>query len=323
MAKPYASIGGNNRMEYRRLGRTGLKVSPLCLGCWRFGSDADEGSALGVISAALEAGINFIDTADVYTGGQSERIVGKALAGRRSEVVLATKFRWRSGKGPNAEGASRKHILEACDASLRRLGTDYIDLYQIHGWDGATPIEETMRALDDLVRGGKVRYIGCSNFSALHLCRALWAAERCGGARFDSVQPHYNLLDRGAENELLPFCQEMGIGCINYSPLAGGLLTGKYRRGEAVPAGTRASREEGLRRRLDDRMFDRLERLEGYAAEQGHTLAHLALAYLLAQPFVSAPIIGANSVAQLQESLGALEWPLGAEAAAKVRELAG
>lgn len=316
-------MGVDDRMEYRRLGKTGLKVSALCLGCWRFGSDADEQAAVGVITAALDAGINFIDTADVYTGGHSERIVGKVIADRRSEVVLATKFRWRSGKGPNAEGASRKHILEACEASLKRLGTDYIDLYQIHGWDGGTPIEETMRALDDLVRSGKVRYVGCSNFSALQICRALWAAERFGGARFNSVQPYYNLLDRGAEGELLPFCHEMGIGCINYSPLAGGLLTGKYRRGQEVPAGTRAAREDGMRRRLDDRMFDRLERLEGYAREHGHTLAHLALAYLLAQPCVSSPIIGANSVAQLQESLGALEWKMETEEADRVRDLAG
>ena len=311
-------------MEYRRLGRTGLKVSQLCIGCWRMGGDqTDEETSLRILSACLEAGINFIDTADVYTGGHSERIVAKVIAERRSEIVLATKFRWRAGRGPNGEGASRKHILEACEASLRRLGTDYIDLYQIHGWDGSTPIEETMRALDDLVRSGKVRYIGCSNFSALQICRALWAAERAGGAAFSSVQPHYNLLDRGPENELLPFCHEMGIGCINYSPLAGGLLTGKYRRGEQPPAGSRAAREEHMRRRLDERTHDRLERLEAYAREHGHTLAHLALAYLLAQPAVSSPIIGATSLEQLRDSLGAVEWKLTPDEATKVRELAG
>ncbi len=311
-------------MDYRRLGRTGLKVSPLCIGCWRMGGDqTDEQTSLAILYTALDAGINFIDTADVYTGGHSERIVAKVLEGRRAQVVLATKFRGRSGPGPNGEGGSRKHIFEACEASLRRLGTDYIDLYQIHGWDGTTPIEETMRALDDLVRSGKVRYIGCSNFSALQLCRALWAADRSGGARFDSVQPRYNLLDRAAEDELLPFCLETGIGCINYSPQAGGLLTGKYRRGEALPAGSRAAREDRFRRRLDERTHDRLERLEAYARERGHTLAHLALAYLLAQPFVSAPIIGATSVAQLQESLAALEWKLSAQEAAEVRQVAG
>ena len=311
-------------MDYRRLGRTGLKVSPLCIGCWRMGGDqTDEQTSLAILYSALDAGINFIDTADVYTGEHSERIVAKVLEGRRAQVVLATKFRGRSGPGPNGEGGSRKHIFEACEASLRRLGTDYIDLYQIHGWDGTTPIEETMRALDDLVRSGKVRYIGCSNFSALQLCRALWAADRSGGARFDSVQPRYNLLDRAAEDELLPFCLETGIGCINYSPQAGGLLTGKYRRGEALPAGSRAAREDRFRRRLDERTHDRLERLEAYARERGHTLAHLALAYLLAQPFVSAPIIGATSVAQLQESLAALEWKLSAQEAAEVRQVAG
>ncbi len=311
-------------MDYRRLGRTGLKVSPLCIGCWRMGGDqTDEQTSLAILYSALDAGINFIDTADVYTGGHSERIVAKVLEGRRAQVVLATKFRGRSGPGPNGEGGSRKHIFEAGEASLRRLGTDYIDLYQIHGWDGTTPIEETMRALDDLVRSGKVRYIGCSNFSALQLCRALWAADRSGGARFDSVQPRYNLLDRAAEDELLPFCLETGIGCINYSPQAGGLLTGKYRRGEALPAGSRAAREDRFRRRLDERTHDRLERLEAYARERGHTLAHLALAYLLAQPFVSAPIIGATSVAQLQESLAALEWKLSAQEAAEVRQVAG
>lgn len=311
-------------MEYRRLGRTGLKVSALCVGCWRMGGDqTDEATSLRVLEAALEGGINFIDTADVYTGGHSERIVAKVLQGRRSEVVLATKFRGRSGSGPNGEGASRKHIFEACEASLRRLGTDYIDLYQIHGWDGSTPLEETMRALDDLVRAGKVRYIGCSNFSALQICRALWAAQRQGGAAFDSVQPRYNLLDRAPEAELLPFCQEMGIGCINYSPLAGGLLTGKYRRGQEPPAGSRAAREERMRRRLDDPTHDRLERLEAYARSRGRTLGHLALAYLLAQPVVSSPIIGATSVEQLQESLGAVEWKLTPEEVAEVRELAG
>ena len=306
------------------MGRTGLKVSPLCIGCWRMGGDqTDEDTSLQILHRCLEAGINFIDTADVYTGGHSERIVAKVLEGRRAEIVLATKFRWRSAPGPNGEGASRKHIFEACDASLRRLGTDYIDLYQIHGWDGGTPIEETMEALTQLVRAGKVRYIGCSNFSALQLCRALWAADQLGGSKFVSVQPHYNLLDRGPENELLPFCLEMGIGCINYSPLAGGLLTGKYRRGESVPAGTRAAREEHMRRRLEDRTFDRLERLEQYAREQGRTLTHLALAYLLAQPWVSSPIIGATSLAQLEESLGAIDWHMTADEAKKVRELAG
>ena len=310
-------------MEYRRLGRTGLRVSPLCIGCWRMGGDqTDEATSLEILQKSLDAGINFIDTADVYTGGHSERIVAQVLAGRRAEIVLATKFRWRSQPGPNGEGASRKHIFEACEASLRRLGTDYIDLYQIHGWDGGTPIEETMDALTALVRAGKVRYIGCSNFSALQLCRALWAADQFGGSKFVSVQPHYNLLDRGAENELLPFCLEMGIGCINYSPLAGGVLTGKYRRGAEVPEGTRAAREEHMRRRLDDRMFDRLDRLEQYAREQGRTLTHLALAYLLAQPWVSSPIIGATSVVQLQESLDALDWRMSAEEAKKVRDLA-
>lgn len=311
-------------MDVRRLGRTGLKVSALCIGCWRMGGDqTDEATSLDILHTALESGINFIDTADVYTGGHSERIVAKVLADRRAEIVLATKFRWRSGKGPNGEGASRKHIIEACDASLRRLGTDYIDLYQIHGWDGSTPIEETMEALNDLVRSGRVRYIGCSNFSALQICRALWAADRAGGARFVSVQPHYNLLDRGPENELLPFCHEMGIGCINYSPLAGGLLTGKYRRGAEPPAGSRAAREEHLRRRLDNVLHDRLERLEAYAREHGHTLTHLALAYLLAQPFVSSPIIGATSVGQLRESLGAMDWKMTPDEVAHVRELAG
>ncbi len=311
-------------MEYRRLGRTGLKVSPLCIGCWRMGGNqTDEETSLTILRAAIDAGINFIDTADVYTGGHSERIVARVLEGRRSEVVLATKCRGRTGPGPNGEGASRKHILAACEASLRRLGTDYIDLYQIHHWDGTTPIEETMRALDDLVRSGKVRYIGCSNFSALQICQALWAADRAGGAPFVSVQPHYNLLDRSPERELLPFCQESGIGCINYSPLAGGLLTGKYRRGEEPAADSRAGREPRLRQRLDDRTYDRLEALEAYATQHGRTLTHLALAYLLAQPFVTAPIVGATSVAQLQESLGAVDFHLSAEDVTQVRALVG
>lgn len=299
-------------MNHRRLGRTGLKVSELCLGTMQFGWTADEATSFAVMDAFVEAGGTFIDTADIYSrwaagnpGGVSEQIIGRWMKarGNRGQIVLATKARGRMWDGPNGEGLSRGHLIRACEDSLRRLDTDYIDLYQTHSADPETPIDETLRVLDDLVRAGKVRYVGASNYPAWRFAKALWASDKLGLARYDSLQPHYNLAHRAEfERELKPLCEEEGVGVIPYSPLAAGFLTGKYRR-DNVPASARA---EGIQRRyLNDRGFAILDALDQIAAGRGLTVAQVALAWLLAQPVITAPIIGANSVAQLSESLGA------------------
>ncbi len=224
-------------MKYRQLGRSGLWVSVVGLGTNQFGGKVDEKGVAEIIDAALDLGVNFIDTADVYTGGKSEETIGKAIAKRRDQVVLATKVGSRTGDGPNDVGASRRHIIAGVEASLRRLGTEYIDLYQIHRFDPHTPFEETMRALDDLVRSGKVRYIGASNYAAWQLCRANDVAEMRGWTPFISIQPHYHMLERSIEKELVPYCEAFGVGIIPYFPLAGGFLTGKYRRVKRLPRG--------------------------------------------------------------------------------------
>jgi aryl-alcohol dehydrogenase-like predicted oxidoreductase len=232
----------NQAMPYRNLPGAGIKVSQLCLGTMMFGGPSDEAESLRIIDHALETGINFLDTANVYNGGASEQIVGKAIAGRRDRVVVATKGRQPMGEGPNDQGSSRLHILRAAEESLRRLATDYIDLYYLHTPDETTPIEESLRALDDLVRQGKVRYIGCSNFRAWRVCEALWTSDRRNLERFVCVQPLYNIVNRDAEVELLPLCREHKIAVVPYSPLARGVLTGKYQPGEAPPEGSRAAR---------------------------------------------------------------------------------
>ena len=299
-------------MNYRKLGRTGLKVSELGLGTMQFGWTADEATAFAVMDVFVAAGGNFIDTADVYSrwaagnpGGVSEEIIGRWMKarGNRGQMVLATKARGQMWDGPNGEGLSRAHLMRACEDSLRRLGADHIDLYQTHWVDEETPIEETLRALDDLVRAGKVRYIGCSNISAWRLAKALWASDRLNLARYDSLQPHYNLAHRAEfERELRPLCQDEGIGVIPYSPLAGGFLTGKYRR-DAVPTSARA---DGIQKRyFDERGFAILHALEATAKTRELTIAQTALAWLLSQPVITAPIVGANSVEQLDESLAA------------------
>jgi aryl-alcohol dehydrogenase-like predicted oxidoreductase len=307
-------------MNYRRLGRTGLKVSELCLGTMQFGWTTDAHNGFAVMDAFVEAGGNFIDTADVYSrwsegnpGGVAEQIIGRWMAarGNREQMVLATKVRGRMWDGPNGEGLSRLHILRACEESLRRLQTDHIDLYQSHFFDADTPIDETMRAFDDLVRAGKVRYAGCSNYPAWRLTKALWASDKLGLARYDSLQPHYNLAHRAEfERELKPLCEEEGLGVIPYSPLAGGFLTGKYRR-DQMPESARAARIRD--RYLNDRGFALLEALDDVAATRGLTPAQTALAWLLSQPVITAPIIGANTVEQLAESLGAAGVRLSSE----------
>ena len=313
-------------MNYRRLGRTGLKISPLCLGTMQFGWTADEDAAFAVMDAFFAAGGNFLDTADVYSnwaannpGGVSEEIIGRWLQarGNRAQVVVATKARGRMWPGPNGEGLSRAHLIRACDDSLRRLGTDYIDLYQTHWYDAETPIEETLEVLTDLVRAGKVRYIGCSNLPAWRLALALGASAQHPLARYESLQPHYNLAHRAEfERELRDLCVDQGIGAIPYSPLAGGFLTGKYQRGAETPASKRA---DGVAKRyFNERGWAIIDALTGVAGEHDAPPAQIALAWLLAQPAVAAPIVGANSPEQLAGSLGALDITLSEEQLAQL-----
>jgi len=301
-------------MEYRNLGRTGLKVSGLCLGSMQFGWTADEATAFAVMDAYFEAGGTFIDTADVYSswaegnpGGVSEQIIGRWMKarGNRDQIVLATKVRGRMWDGPNGEGLSRAHILRAVEDSLKRLDTDYIDIYQTHWFDPDTPIDETLLALDDLVRQGKVRYVGASNLPAWRLMQALWQADVHGIARYDSLQPHYNLAHRAEyERELQPVCRQYGIGVIPYSPLAAGFLTGKYQR-EQVPQSTRAERVQDSY--FNEKGWGVLEAVQAVAEEVESAPVAVSLAWLLAQEEITAPIIGANTVQQLQGSLEALD----------------
>jgi aryl-alcohol dehydrogenase-like predicted oxidoreductase len=314
-------------VEYRSLGRTGVKVSPLCLGCMMFGGRTEAEDAYAIIDRALEAGINFLDTANVYSRGRSEEVTGQALKrnGKRHQVVLATKVHGRmSDDDPNAEGNSRRHILEQCEASLRRLGTDYIDLYQIHRPQSAVPLDETLRALDDLVRAGKVRYIGTSTYAAWQVVESLWVARELGLNRFICEQPPYNLLDRRVERELLPMAQTFGIATIPWSPLAGGLLTGKYQRTAAAPPESRFADIETkpwLQRRLHAGVYDVLEGLGPLAEAKGCSMSQLALAWCMQQPGVTSPIIGPRTLEQLVDNLGALQVTITAEDRAKVDEL--
>jgi aryl-alcohol dehydrogenase-like predicted oxidoreductase len=301
-------------MQYHNLGRSGLKVSQLCLGSMQFGWTADEQTAQQILSAAYKAGINFIDTADVYSrwvegnpGGVAESMIGNWMQKNkipRHKLVLATKVRGAMEEGPNEQGLSRAHIFNAVEASLKRLKTDYIDLYQTHYFDENTPIEETMSALDDLVRQGKVRYLGCSNYPAWRLMAALWASDQAALARYDSLQPHYNLVHRAEfERELAHVCREYGLGVIPYSPLAGGFLTGKYRR-DGKPDSARLG---GVKRYFNERNWKLLDRMDELAQEKGASLSQLALAWLLADPLVTSPIIGPRNIQQLEDNLGAIE----------------
>lgn len=308
-------------MKYRQLGRSGLWVSVVGLGTNQFGGKVDEKGVAEIIDAALDLGVNFIDTADVYTGGKSEETIGKAIAKRRDQVVLATKVGSRTGDGPNDVGASRRHIIAGVEASLRRLGTEYIDLYQIHRFDPHTPFEETMRALDDLVRSGKVRYIGASNYAAWQLCRANDVAEMRGWTPFISIQPHYHMLERSIEKELVPYCEAFGVGIIPYFPLAGGFLTGKYRRGQAPPPGSRGEASAYVQQYFTERNFDVIERLEAFAKARGKSMAELAIAWLIARPQVASVIAGVTSVAQLQHNVKASEWELSPEEMQEIEQI--
>jgi len=314
-------------MNYRRLGRTGLKVSELCLGTMQWGWTADVNTSFDVMDTFVEAGGNFIDTADIYSrwvdgneGGVSEEIIGRWMKVRtnREDVVLATKVRGRMWDGPNGEGLSRAHIIRACEDSLKRLQTDYIDLYQTHFYDAETPIDETMDALDTLVRQGKVRYAGCSNYPAWRLMQSLWASDSRDLIRYDSIQPHYNLVKRAEfERDLKDVVTEYEIGVIPYSPLAGGFLTGKYGR-ESVAASVRA---EGIQSDyFNEAGWKTLDAVKAVAAETESTPVAVSLAWLLAQPFMTSPIIGANTVAQLAGSLEATELSLSSEQVARLSE---
>jgi len=302
-------------MDYRNLGKTDLKVSQLCMGTMQFGWSADEALSRHILSAAYEAGINFVDTADIYSrwvpgnpGGVSEEIIGrwmKAAGIPREKLVIATKVRGRMGDGPNDEGLSRLHIMQAVEDSLRRLQTDYIDLYQTHWPDESTPIEETLHALDDLVKQGKARYLGASNYPAWQLMQALWTSDKHNLARYDCIQPHYNLLHREEfERELAAVCKTYGIGVIPYSPLAGGFLTGKYRRENTTPDSVRA---KGLQHACTEKNFALIDQMDAIAKAHHATVSQVALAWMLADPLISSPIIGPNKMEQLTDNLGALD----------------
>jgi 1-deoxyxylulose-5-phosphate synthase len=305
-------------MEYRLLGRTGVRVSPLCLGTLNLGGPTPEAESIRLVHAALDAGLNFLDTADTYHGGESERVVGKALAGRRDQVVLATKVHGRTGSGPNDAGNSRLHVLRACDASLGRLGTDYIDLYQVHRPSPEIPVEETLGALTDLVRAGKVRYIGCSTHPAWMVMEALAVSERVGLARYVSEQPPYNLLDRRIENELVPLALRYGLALLPWAPLAQGVLAGRYRQATALPGDSRAARQPGsiYAERVTPPGIEAGERFTRLAAEHGQTPGQLALLWCKDQPGVTAPVVGPRTLDQLNDVLPVLDRALGAEARA-------
>jgi len=297
-------------MELRQLGRSGLKVTAIGLGGNTFGATVQGEEAVRVIRRALDLGITFVDTADTYSKGRSEELIGEALAGRREQVILATKCGMAMSDSPYERGLSRRWIMLSIERSLRRLQTDYVDLYQAHAPDSDTPLEETLRAMDDLVRQGKVRYIGCSNYTAWQLARAHGISERLELVPWHSAQNRWNLLDGLSDPELLPACRELGVGIIPYTPLASGILTGKYRRNEAPPAGTRAADLPGVRQRITDAKLAAVERLRPWAEAHGHTTAETAIAWLLSYPEVATVIVGARSVAQVEQNVRAAEWTL-------------
>jgi len=307
-------------VEHRNLGRSGLQVSTAGLGCNNFGRRCDQQQTAAVVHKALELGVTFFDTADLYgPGGLSEEYLGKALEGHRQEVIVATKFVGPMGQGPLRGGASRRYVFHAIEASLSRLGTDYVDLYQIHFPDPRTPIEETLRALDDLVRQGKVRYVGCSNFTGWQVVEAQWITRTQHLSPLISAQNQYNLLDRRIERELVPACNAYGLGVLPYFPLASGFLTGKYRPGEPAPEGTRLARAGSMAEQvLTEPNFEMLARLESFAESRGHTMLELAIGWLASQPHVASVIAGATKPEQVEQNVRAVEWRLTAEELAQV-----
>jgi len=298
-------------MEYRLLGHSGLQVSIAGLGTNQFGRRLDAAGTAAVLHKAIDLGINFIDTADQYGSGQSEEFIGRAIKDHRRDLILATKFTQPMGEGPLWSGASRRYVMEAVHASMKRLDVDYIDLYQIHFPDPKTPIEETLRALDDLIRNGDVRYVGCSNFEAWQIVEAAWTAKTEHLNPLISAQNQYNLLNRTVERDIAPAAWKYGMGLIPYSPLAGGFLTGKYRQGEPAPAGTRFSGPRAFGTQImTDENYAKVSKLQQFAEERDHTVGELALAWLASKPFVGSVIAGATSPEQVEENARALEWQL-------------
>jgi 1-deoxyxylulose-5-phosphate synthase len=310
-------------MEYRQLGRSGLRVSLMTLGGNTFGKWANESETDEIIGRALEVGVNLVDTADLYNNGRSEELIGRALKRRRDEMMIATKVGMPFGQGPNSWGSSRKRIIEGCHASLRRLDTDYIDLFLIHKWDPQTPLEEVLGALDDLVRAGKARYIGCSNYDAWQVASAVWASEQRHLQRYIAVQQQYNLLDRSIERELMPCAIHYGVGIMAYYPLAAGILTGKYPPGKPWPKGTRADGNPRYTPWLTTSMLELVQRLDQWAHEQGHAVGELALAWLVAQPGVSTVVVGASRAEQVELNARGCDWRLSDEQCAAIARMLG
>ena len=317
-------------MKMRFMGNTGIKVSELCFGTMTFGGKGifanigtlGQREATALVGQALEGGINFFDTADVYSEGLAEELLGKALGARRGEIVLATKVRGRTGKGANDIGLSRRHIIEGCEASLKRLGTDYIDLYQVHAFDPRTPQEETLRALDDLVRTGKVRYVGASNYTGWQLMKALAISERQNLEPFVTLQAYYSLVARDLEQELVPLCLDQHLGILVWSPLSGGFLSGKYRRGQPRPQGARRTSADNQFLRFDeDKAYDIVDELERIAGSHHLSVAQVALNYLLRKPGVSSVIIGARTGDQLADNLTTPDWEMTADEVTRLDEV--
>jgi aryl-alcohol dehydrogenase-like predicted oxidoreductase len=313
-------------MEYRNLGSSGLKVSTLGLGGNTFGWYIDEQDSATVINRALDSGINFLDTADMYDKGRSEEFVGRALKGKRTQILVASKFSFAMGDSPNERGASRWYITRAVEASLKRLNTDYLDLYQYHFPDPTTPIEETLRALDDLVKSGKVRYIGCTNFTGWQISEAQWTSRVNHLHSFVTVQTKYNLLERQIEQEIVPCCKAHGLGIIPWGPLAGGFLTGKYRRGEPPPAPAKVGMPPKAynvlyKQLITDANWEKLEKLEAFAKDCGHKVGELAIAWLLMHPWVSTVIVGATKPDQIQANLAGAAWKMTPEEVARVEQI--
>lgn len=302
-------------MDYLKLGRSGVSVSRLCLGTMMFGGPADEAESVRIMHTAIDLGINFFDTANMYVGGESEKVVGRAIRDRRSQIVLATKGRQPMGTGPNDRGASRVHLMRELDASLRRLATDYVDLYYVHTPDYETPIEETLRALDDMVRSGRVHYIGCSNFRAWRLCEALWVSDRHNLHRFVCVQPLYNIVNRDIEVELLPLCREHGVGVVSYSPLARGILSGKYHPGEPPPEGSRASRNDKRMKEAEwrEESLAIAERIAEHCRAKEVAPSAFALAWCLANPNLTSVIVGPRTLEQFEDNARCLEVTINPE----------
>lgn len=311
-------------MEYRQLGFSGVRVSVIGLGTNRFGSAAlPQEEVNAIIDFAAEVGINYVDTANAYTKGQSEITIGNALKGRWDRFVVASKFWFPTGEGTNDRGASRYHMQNALENSLRRLQSDHIDLYYLHRWDVHTPIEETLRALDDAVRVGKVRYVACSDLTAWQLAHSNQLAELRGWSQFVAIQSEYNMLERGVEREVLPYCQAFNIGFVPYFPLAGGFLTGKYKRGQPAPSGSRGETAASVQRYMNDARYDVVEKLATWSAARGRGLNELAQAWLMAQPQVCSVITGTTKVSHVKDNVKAADWRMTAEELGEVNAILG